>query len=198
MGNLPSRVGTGDHEQPLMAAVLQGMQELTMDVQDLKGVVYRSWEVTRGCSYVAKGIEYRKSYGQRCSECRGSRIRVGHVKNYVLAAMYMAYKADRENAPAKRERMEELVGKKLRGEDGKLDLANAIKLEELVAHLQVVQGAKKSYINIKMREGVGREIEELLEEAFARSGERQWDPPPGRKVQKELKDALREARRGRD
>ena len=86
------------------------------------------------------------------------------------------------------------MGKFLRDADNKLQLDNAHKLEHLVGHCQVIQGKKKSYINILMRDGDGMEAGELLEMAFSKLGKRQWDPPPGRAVQRELKEALRGAR----
>ena len=43
LGDLPLRVGMDEHEQPLMMAVVQGMQELAMDVQDLKGATGLGW-----------------------------------------------------------------------------------------------------------------------------------------------------------
>ena len=153
MGSLPATVGKGDYEQPLMMAMLQGMNELALDVADMKGAIYRSWEGPADWSYVTQGISYRKEYGKKRQEAKGTQARVGHVKNYILAAMYMACKADKEVAEEDKKRLEEIIGKFLRDADGKLQLENATNLEHLVAHCQVIQGKKKSYINILMREG---------------------------------------------
>ena len=123
MGTLPDRVGTGDHEQPLMMAVLQGITELSMDVADLKGAIYnKSYEGPAEWRYLKEAIEYKKSYVKKCQEAKGSGTVVGHAKNYVLAGMYMAYKRDPENSKDKKYRMEELVGKLLRDDGMKLDL----------------------------------------------------------------------------
>ena len=195
LGNLPERVGMGDHEQPIMMAVLQGITELSMDVADLKGATYESYEGPAEWRYLKEAIDYKKSYGKKCQEVKGSGTVVGHAKNDVLAGMYMAYQRDPENSKEKKDRMEELVGKLLRDDGNKLDLNRARGLEKLVAHCQVIPGKKKSYVNLKMRDGPGEEVEKLLEEALLREGSRQWDPPPSRSVQRDLKTAMIQARK---
>ena len=194
MGSLPARVGKGEHEQPLMMAVLQGMQDLSMDVQDLKGAIYRSWEGPPEWTYVMKAVEFRKEYGKMCQQAKGTLTRVGHVKNYVLAGMFMAFKQDKQNTPEDQEEMERIIGKKLRDAEGTLQLKLAKDLDELVAHMQVVQAKKACYINLKLREGEGKKVEELLEKALAREGKRQWDPPAPKPVLRELKEVQRKAR----
>ena len=161
----------------------------------MKGAVYKSWELPVESSYVKVAIEYKKLYGKKCQEAKGTSARVGHVKNYVLAAMFMGYKKDAGNEDRKKERMEQIVGTQLRDDEGQLNIDKAIKLEKLVAHCQVIPGKKKSYVNMLMRDGEGKEVEELLSEVFEKEGKRQWDPPPSRAVQRELKEALQKARR---
>ena len=195
MGNLPTEVGEGVHSQPLMMAVIQGITELSMDVADLKGATYKSYEGPADWRYIREAVDYKKTYGKRCQEAKGTSKVVGHVKNYVLAGMFMSYKRDPTNSVAEKERMEELIGKLLRDDSGKLDLENSKNLDRLVAHCQVIPGKKKSYVNLKMREGDGEEVDRMIEKALLREGARQWDPPPPRAVHKELKNAMTKARR---
>ena len=198
MGELAATVGRGTQEQPLMMAVLQGLTELSMDVADLKGAVYQSYEGPEDWSYVEMGMSYKKVYGKKCQEAKGTKQIVGHVKNYVMAAMFMAHAKDPDVSQQDKDRMEELVGKKLRGQDNKLHIENARQLEELVAHCQTVQGKKQSYINLKMKDtSEAKEVEQLLETALLKKGKRQQDPPPMRAVQRELKNTLMEARKAR-
>ena len=62
LGTLPSTVGSGEHEKPILEADLQGMRDLSMDVQDLKGATYLSWELERDSEYVTLGMEYKEQY----------------------------------------------------------------------------------------------------------------------------------------
>ena len=63
-GHLPTMVGSGEHAQPLMEAMVQGMRDLAMDVADLKGTMYHSWEGPKDWQYVLKGVTYRQHYGE--------------------------------------------------------------------------------------------------------------------------------------
>ena len=90
----------------------------------------------------------------------------------------MAYKKDKRNTQAEQDEMEELVGKKLRDDGGVLQLRNATKLEDLVAHCQVVKNKKKGFINLLgTSTNEGGMFMDLMEKALAREGKRQWDPP---------------------
>ena len=42
LGDLPARVGEGEHERPLMEAIVLGMQDLSMEIKELKTVVLRT------------------------------------------------------------------------------------------------------------------------------------------------------------
>ena len=55
-GNLEETVGEGPHARPLMEAVLEGMKDLTKEVQELKANACMSWE---GCREAA--MEYLRT-----------------------------------------------------------------------------------------------------------------------------------------
>ena len=129
-----------------------------------------------------------------CQQARGTKTTVGHVKNYVFAGMFMAYKKDKRNTTEVQEEMAALLGKRLRDEDGTLQLRRATRLEGLVAHCQVVQAKRACYVNLLLREGEGKKVEQLMERALARDGRRQLDPPMPRPVLRELKEAYLTAR----
>ena len=86
-------------------AVIQGMQGLAMDVQDLKGATYRSWVGPDDWTYVTETLKFRKEYGKMCQQAKGTKTIVGHVKNYVMAGLFMAYKRDKRNAAAEQEEL---------------------------------------------------------------------------------------------
>ena len=60
LGNVPSVVGQGDFQQPLMEAVLTGIRDLAVDVQEWKSAVYHSWEFQGDSAYVAKAMEFKE------------------------------------------------------------------------------------------------------------------------------------------
>ena len=61
MGNLPATLGEGEYERPLMEAILVALRDLSMDVQDLKGAVYMSWELERDSEYVTEGMKMKEA-----------------------------------------------------------------------------------------------------------------------------------------
>ena len=195
LGNLPVKVGQGDHEQPILEAVLQGMRDLSMDMQDIKGAMYHSWEMPDGSPYVDLAMDYKGIYSEACKKARGTGTNLGHQKNYVMMGIFLAYQADGDNSPKEKEVMEELLGTKLRNADKKLDIGNAKDLADIVAHCQVVKTKRKGFMNILMRGDKGVAAFKLLEKALDREGHRQWDPPPPKPVHKDLKMAVEQARR---
>ena len=101
------------------------------------------------------------------------------MKNYIALGMYLAYRGDREVPTEDRKRMGDLVGARVRDVEGKLDLMNAPKLEDLVAYCQAVKTKKKCFINLMGTDTeAGRTWMELMEKALAKEGKRQWDAPP--------------------
>ena len=143
LGNLPARVGQGDHEQPILQAVLQGMRDLSMDMQDIKGAMYHSWEMPDGCPYVDSAMDYKMNYSEACRKARGTGTNLGHQKNYIMMGIFLAFQADTDNSPKDKQVMEDILGTKLRNEDKKLDLGNAKELADIVAHCQVVKTKRK-------------------------------------------------------
>ena len=66
LGNLPTTVGKGEFERPIMEAVLPGVRDLAMGVADLKGTIYHAWEGPPEWEYATKGMKDRKHYSDQC------------------------------------------------------------------------------------------------------------------------------------
>ena len=86
MGNLPGVIGTGVHQQPLMLGVLQAIRTLNLEVTDLRMAAYRFWEGPVDWKYVTNALLMKKEYGKACSEAKGTRTKVGAIKNWLMAA----------------------------------------------------------------------------------------------------------------
>ena len=197
LGNLGPTVGSGEHEKPILEAVLQGMRDLSMDVQDLKGALYHSWELERESEYITLGMQYKEQYSLDCREHKGKGVDLGHQKNYIFTGILMAMKQDKDLGPDGREPVNMLLNK-LRDPAGKLSLARDKEICPLVAHCQVVRTKKKGFVNILLRGPEGNLVMQHLEKAFDRDGKRQWDPTVPKPIHKDIKMAILDSKkRGR-
>ena len=127
-------------------------------------------------TYIEKGMELKKQYSTDCSRVKGTGKAIGHQKNYIIIGLYTALKAERAASSETKERLEELMGTKLRNKDNKIDVENAEKIAPMVGDCQVIKTKKKGFINLLMRGQEGLEVFQVLEQVLNRVGRRQWDP----------------------
>ena len=192
---IPETGGEGDHEQPLVLGMLQGMQVLSLAVADLQGVVYKQWKGPPGWRYVTQAVEYRKAYGKRCVEVAGKGVKLGAAKNWAMFGLFKAYMEDDGNRLEDKKRMSELVGKHYRNREGNLDIALAAQAAKVTGHVEVNDAKHAAYITYQARGPDAKEILALFEKAWAKEGEEQMDPPLPKPV---LRDLRRAERAGRD
>ena len=195
LGNLPTTLGTGEHERPIMEAVMMGMRDLSLGVQDLMGVVVESWELNRDSPYVEKTMEYKDRYFKDCKANRGKGVDLGHMKNYVFLALYLAHKVDPDGTQEEKDAMEEMIGRKMRNSEGSLDIGNVKTLAPMVSYCQITRTAKKGFLNMTLRGEEGMRVKTILDRALARAGKRQWDSPMNRPIHKDIKNGLDAARK---
>ena len=69
-------------------AIVMGMRDLALKVQDLEGAMYMSWEGPASWDYINSGVEYRKYYSEACKQAKGTGTNIGHMKNYVAMGVY--------------------------------------------------------------------------------------------------------------
>ena len=192
MGNLPSMVGEGVHQKALMEAVLLGMRDLCSEVQELKMNTTISWELHRDNEFVKKSIEMKQVYSESCKQARGTGTDLGNVRNYCFMGLFLCHQADKATLPEEKELMENLVGKQLRGEDGKLMVIKAKALTSLVATCQVTRTQKKAFVNLSMRQTEeGNNIMSLMTKAMNREGRVQTDVMHMNPVHADLRNALK-------
>ena len=177
MGAVPARVGSGEHERPIMEAVLMGMRDLAMDVQDLKGALYLSWELPMDATYITKGMEFKEQYAANCRKNKGQGLNLGHQKNYIFMGLYVAMMGDNDLTQEEKNMMEELVGAKLR-EEGQLSLTKAPAIALMVGACQVVRTKKKGFINLALKGPEGQRIMGTLTRLLDKVGTRQGDAGP--------------------
>ena len=193
MGNLPATLGEGEHEKPMMEGILVALRELAIDVQDLKGALYVSWELERDNPYILEGQKMKEHYQAACRQAKGTGTVLGHMKNYCMVGLYAAAKKDPNISAESKATPEQLMGHLLRKE-GRLTLENALAISPHVAYCQVVRTKKKGFINILLREGPGKRVMEILAPALDAAGKRQTDAGVPKPIFKEIKDTLLQAR----
>ena len=103
LGNLPSTVGQGEHQRPIIEALAIGIRDLSMDVQDMKSVITHSWEFPPDTAYVDQGMKFKDQYSKDCRAAKGTGKDLGHQKNYIFLGIYVAYRADRDNPTESKE-----------------------------------------------------------------------------------------------
>ena len=195
LGNLPTTLGEGEHERPIMEAMMLGMRDLSLGVQDLMGVVVESWELNRDSPYVEKPMQYKDRYFTDCKANRGQGADLGHMKNYVFLSLYLAHRADPQGTQEERDAMETLVGLKVRNSEGALDIGNIKALAHMVGYCQIARTAKKGFLNLALRGEEGMKVKAILDRALARAGKRQWDTPMTRPIHRDIKKGLDTARK---
>ena len=74
MGDLPTHVGEGEFRQPLMEALCQGLRDVVLDVQEMKGALYDTWEVEPGSPYVEEALLLKEQYAKDCRTKKGQNL----------------------------------------------------------------------------------------------------------------------------
>ena len=169
------------------------LRDLSMDVQDLKGAMYLTWDITPESVYIAKPMEFKDQYSKDCRNVKGTGKNLGHQKNYIFMGIYLAMRQDKDLSVQEKEKLETLVGLKIRTE-GTLDIGKAGSLAEMVAYCQVVRTKKKGFLNLLLRGEQGAQVMEILGKVLDNEGHRQWDAGPPKPIHREVKLSLEAAR----
>ena len=196
MGNLPATLGEGEHERPMMEVILVALRDLSMDVQDLKGALYVSWELDKDSPYVLEGVKMKDAYQQECRKVKGTGVSLGHMKNYCMIGLFTAAKKDETLSPDAKATLENKMGKLLRNREGRLTTEKALEIAPMVAYCQVVRTKKKGFVNLLMRAGDGMAVMEILSVALDAAGKRQADASVPKPIFREIKEALATAKGG--
>ena len=194
LGNLPTTLGSGEHERAILETVTLGMRDLSMEIQNLQSCVMESWEVPTDSVYITEAMKFKEEYQRACRENKGKGKDLGHMKNYILCSFFMAHKKDPNGTVEERKELDDLMGTKLRDGEGTLNVAMAPKLGCLTGHCQVTRTKKKGFITVHFREGEGQRIREIMTTHWARDGKRQWDPPMAKPIHRDIKLGPEEAR----
>ena len=198
LGRLPRTIGTGEHEKPILEGMAMALQDLVLEVQDLKGAVYRSWRLEPDCPYITQGMKFKELYNKKCREVRGKGQDLGHQRNWVFLGLLVALKEDQDVGAPDQQILETTLMKKVRNAEGHIDPSKAKVLAGATAYCQVVRLAKVGWINILVRGDEGEAVYKILTEALTREGDLSYEGPPPKPVHKEIKTALQAMYRAKD
>lgn len=116
------------------------------------------------------------------------------MKYYMLLALFLARRKDRDATTDDIGIVEDALGKKVRNEAGKIDLGLVKNLAPLVGHCQITRAKKKRFLDIALTREEGMEVNKILDKALGRKGKRQWDPAVAKPIHKYIKLGLEKAR----
>ena len=174
------------------------LQDLVLEVQDIKGAVYRSWKLETLSSYILKGMQFKEIYSKKCKEVKGKGVDLGHQRHFVFLGLLVALKEDEDVDAGQQEVLETLAMGKVRDNQGHVDPTKAHRLAGTMAYCQVVKLAKQGYINILTRGEEGDKIYQILAEARKREGDITYEGPPPMRIHKEIKFAIQGMYKTRD
>ena len=188
MEQMSANVGTGTYQQPILIALEQSVTTNAKDVANLRAATTRNYEVPHDSNYIKFPKECMKTFGEHCKKMKGKEGNTGHPKNYAIIGLVEALLKDKDATVEEQEIATKLVRSKVLNSDDEINLNHAKEVQQVVSFCQVVMTPKKGYINIAFHPGPENE---LLMNAFDRLlriiGKRQWDPPPPKPVNKDIR-----------
>ena len=140
--------------------------------------------------FFPKGMQFKDLYSKQGREVKGKGIDLGHQRNWVFLGLTVALKEDTDTTSSQKDQLEDIVLKRTRDDQSRIDPAKAKSLAGLTAYCQVVRLAKMAYVNILERGEDGKKVYQLLAEGLTREGELTYEGPPPKPIHKEIKQAL--------
>ena len=118
-------------------------------------------------------------------------MKVGACTNYVFAGFMVALCSegsvlDKDEKEIIQKKMLEKMG----NAESKLDLTKAAKLTEMVGHASVAMGKKVAYVNYRVINEEGKDLDRLLAKAMGQEGTLVTEPPPPRPAVREIRKAV--------
>ena len=183
------KVGTGEHAQSLLTALTQSSTTNARDLANMQAAVVASYEIERNTSpYLVYPKQCLQKFSEHCKAQKGKAQHTGHPKNYVMIGLVEALMQDKDATPEEKENAKLTVRNKVLAPDGKVDLMKAQEIGSIASFAQVAVTPKKGFISIALHPSIENQaLMVALDKAFLREGARQWDPPPPKPVNKDLR-----------
>jgi hypothetical protein len=189
LAQLSMKVGTGEHAQSLLTALTQSATTNARDMANMQAAVVASYEIESNTSqYLIYPKQCLQKFSEHCKAQKGKQQHTGHPKNYVMIGLVEALMQDKDATAEEQETAKTAVRDKVLTPDGKVDLAKAQNIGSIASFAQVTVTPKKGFISIALYPSAENQaLMMALDKAFLREGVRQWDPPPPKPVNKDLR-----------
>ena len=143
--------------------------------------------------YVTEAAKMHKLWREACAKAKGTKTKVGSVKNYTFAGLMIAYTMDDKEGAEQKKAIENLMLREMGDANGQLDMAKAAQLDKIVGQAGVKQGATVAYVNLRLHDGY-EAIAGQIHNVFMRIGKQQFDPPPPTPVARVLRKHMLEVK----
>ena len=142
-----------------------------------------------------EAVRLQQIWREAFKKAKGTGTRVGSIKNYTFAGFMVALSRELRLSEEDRATVATEMLAKMGSPAGKLDLAKAANLDDMVGQASMTKGAKVAYINFKMHT-THENIAKMLTTVLGAVGRRQWDSRAPCPVAKELRKAAERMRGG--
>jgi hypothetical protein len=190
MEMMTATVGTGPYAQTILSALSMSSTTNARDIANLQAAITRNYEIPPDSKYITLPKECLKVFAEHCKKLKGKAEHTGHPKNYAIVGLVEALLAD--PAATKEEKdIAHLVRDKVSNQNDEVDLTMCKEVAYLASYCQVVSTPKKGFINIALFQSEDNDkLMTALDRCWRLIGKRQYDPPPPKPVNKDIRKWL--------
>jgi hypothetical protein len=185
---LTTNVGTGAYAQSILSAIAMSTTTNARDIANLQAASTKNYELPQDSTYIKNPKECMKVFAEHCKKQKGKAEHTGHPKNYALVGLVAALMDDPEATKDEKELANKLVHAKVCNPSGEVNLMKCKDVANIVSFCQVVQTPKKGFVNIAFFPSEDNDnLEDTFDRIFRKIGSRQYDPPPPKPVNKDIR-----------
>jgi hypothetical protein len=187
MEMMTATVGTGPYAQTILSALSMSSTTNARDIANLQAAVTRNYEIPPDSKYITLPKECLKVFGEHCKKQKGKTEHTGHPKNYAIVGLVEALIADTE-ATKEEKALAHAVRDQVSNNNDEVNLMCSKEVAYVASYCQVVQTPKKGFINIALFQSEDNDkLMAAFDRCWRKIGKRQYDPPPPKPVNKDLR-----------
>jgi hypothetical protein len=185
---LTANVGTGPYAQSILSALSMSSTTNARDIANLQAAVTKNYEIPQDSNYIKNPKECMRVFSEHCKKQKGKAEHTGHPKNYALVGLVAALMTDPEPTKEEKDLANKLVYEKVLNSNHEVNLMMCKEVTHIVSFCQVVQTPKKGFVNIAFFPSEDNDnLMKIFDRVFKRIGSRQYDPPPPKPVNKDIR-----------
>jgi hypothetical protein len=185
---LTANVGTGQYAQSILSALSMSSTTNARDIANLQAAITKNYEIPQDSSYIKNPKECMRVFAEHCKKQKGKAEHTGHPKNYALVGLVAALMDDPDVTKEEKDLANRLVHAKVSTSNQEVNLMKCKDVANIVSFCQVVQTPKKGFVNICMFQSEDNDnLMKIFDRIFQKIGSRQYDPPPPKPVNKDIR-----------